>query len=54
MGARTDAPQSEQLIFTELRDLARRAQELVAQADAYKHELTDRFLHVWHGLAVCR
>lgn len=41
MRARTDAPQSERLIFTVLRDLARRAQELAAQADAYKHELTE-------------
>jgi transposase len=40
MRARTDAPQSERLIFTVLRDLARRTQELAAQADAYKHELT--------------
>ena len=41
MRARSEAPQSEQLIFTVLRDLARRAQELAAQADAYKHELTE-------------
>ena len=41
MRARTDAPQSEQLIFTVLRDLARRAQALAAQADAYKHQLTE-------------
>ncbi|MFL5858470.1 MAG: transposase, partial [Solirubrobacteraceae bacterium] len=41
MRARTDAPQSERLIFTVLRDLARRAQQLAAQADAYKHELTE-------------
>ncbi|MFL5874683.1 MAG: transposase [Solirubrobacteraceae bacterium] len=41
MRARTDAPQSERLIFTVLRNLARRAQELAAQADAYKHELTE-------------
>jgi transposase len=41
MRARSDTPQSEQLIFTVLRDLARRAQELAAQADAYKHELTE-------------
>jgi transposase len=41
MRARSDAPQSEQLIFTVLRDLARRAQELAAGADAYKHELAE-------------
>src|SRR5215211_3301608 len=41
MRARTDAPQSEQLIFTVLRDPARRAQALAAQADAYKHQLTE-------------
>jgi transposase len=41
MRARSDAPQSEQLIFTVLRDLARRAQELAAQADAYKRELAE-------------
>lgn len=40
MRARGDRPASEQLIFTVMRDLARRAQELAAQADAYKHELT--------------
>jgi transposase len=41
MRARSDAPGSEQLIFTVLRDLARRAQELAAQANAYKHELAE-------------
>jgi len=41
MRGRSEAPGSEQLIFTVLRDLARRAQELAAQADAYKHELTE-------------
>ena len=39
MRARGDRPASEQLIFTVLRDLARRAQELAAQASAYEHEL---------------
>jgi transposase len=41
MRARTAAPQSEQLVFTVLRDLACRAQELAAQANAYKHELVE-------------
>ena len=40
MRTRGDRPASEQLIFTIMRDLARRAQELAAQADAYKDELT--------------
>jgi transposase len=39
MRARTGAPQSEQIIFTVLRDLARRARELGLQAAAYKREL---------------
>jgi transposase len=39
MRARGDRPASEQLMFTVLRDLARRAQELAAQASAYEHEL---------------
>jgi transposase len=39
MRARPDAPQSEQLVFAVLRDLARRARDLGAQADAYKREL---------------
>jgi transposase len=34
------APESEQLILSVLRDLARRARELSAQADTYEHELT--------------
>ena len=41
MRARSDPPESEQLIFTVLRDLARRAEELAAQANAYKHELSE-------------
>jgi transposase len=41
MRARAAEPQSEQLVFTVLRDLARRAQELAAQANAYKHELAE-------------
>jgi len=41
MRARSDAPRSEQLIFTVLRDLAHRAQELATEADAYKHELAE-------------
>ena len=40
MRTRSDRPASEQLIFTIMRDLARRAQELAAQGDAYKDELT--------------
>jgi transposase len=40
MRNRSDRPASEQVIFTVLRDLARRAQELAAQAGTYKHELT--------------
>ena len=39
MRPRTGAPQSEQIIFAVLRDLARRARELAVQADAYKREL---------------
>lgn len=39
MRARTDVPQSEQLIFVVLRDLARRVRELAIQADVYKREL---------------
>jgi transposase len=41
MRPRSDAPQSEQLIFTVLRDLARRGEELAAQADVYKRELAE-------------
>lgn len=40
MRTRSDRPTSEQLVFTVLRDLARRAQELATQAGAYEHELT--------------
>jgi transposase len=40
MRTRNDRPASEQLIFTIMRDLARRSQELAAQASAYEHELT--------------
>lgn len=40
MRTRSDRPASEQLIFTVLRDLARRSQELAAQAGAYEHELS--------------
>jgi transposase len=40
MRTRSDRPASEQLIFTIMRDLARRSQELAAQASAYEHELT--------------
>jgi transposase len=36
----SDRPASEQLIFTVLRDFARRTQELTAQASDYEHELT--------------
>jgi len=39
MRTRSDRPASEQLIFTIMRDLARRSQELAAQAGAYEHEL---------------
>jgi transposase len=40
MRTRGDRPASEQLIFTVLRDLARRSQELATQASTYEHELT--------------
>jgi hypothetical protein len=40
MRTRSDRPASEQLVFTVLRDLARRSEELAAQAGAYTHELT--------------
>jgi hypothetical protein len=40
MRTRSDRPASEQLIFTIMRDLARRSEELAAQASAYEHELT--------------
>lgn len=40
MRTRSDRPASEQLIFTVLRDLARRAQELTTQTSTYEHELT--------------
>jgi hypothetical protein len=40
MRARSAAPEAEQLIFGVLRDYARRARELAAQADAYERELT--------------
>jgi hypothetical protein len=40
MRARRGAPEAEQLIFGVLRDYARRARELTAQADAYQTELT--------------
>src|SRR5580693_3521745 len=40
MRSRNDRPASEQLIFTIMRDLARRSQELAAQASAYEQELT--------------
>jgi transposase len=40
MRTRSDRPASEQLIFTIMRDLARRAQELATQADTYEHQLT--------------
>jgi transposase len=40
MRTHSDRPASEQLIFTVMRDLARRAQELATQASAYEHELT--------------
>jgi hypothetical protein len=40
MRTRSDRPASEQIVFTVLRDLARRSEELAAQADAYTHELT--------------
>jgi transposase len=37
---RVDAPDSEQLIFSVLRDLAHHARDLQARADGYEHELT--------------
>jgi transposase len=40
MRARRGAPEAEQLILGVLRDYARRARELAAQADAYQAELT--------------
>ena len=40
MRARQGAPEAEQLIFAVLRDLACRARELGARADAYKRELS--------------
>jgi len=40
MRARSDAARTEQLIFDVLRDLARRAQQLAADAQTYKSELT--------------
>ena len=40
MRSSSDRPASEQLIFTIMRDLARRSRELAAQASAYEHELT--------------
>ena len=40
MRARQGAPEAEQLIFAVLRDLAGRARELGARADAYKRELS--------------
>lgn len=40
MRSRADAPEAERLILGVLRDYARRARELAAQADAYECELT--------------